>query len=265
MAVKRGNSGKNTLKGTATNDTLEGLAGNDTLYGKNGDDYLDGGSGIDRLEGGNGNDTYIVDNSGDVIVENGTGLDLVNAYVSWTLGSNLEGLFLRGNNAINGTGNTQNNAIYGNTANNVLNGKAGNDYLTGSEGNDTLVGDVGNDTLTGDAGSDMLTGGGGADYFNFYDPTQGVDRIVDFSVADDTIGISSYGFINGGLQPRAALTAEQFHIGVSAADGSDRVIYNRTTGGLFFDADGTGATAQVQIATLSTGLAMTNTDIYVLD
>lgn len=36
------------------------------------------------------------------------------------------------------------------------------------------------------------------------------------------MGISSYGFINGGLQPRAALTAEQFHIGVSAMDASDR-------------------------------------------
>jgi hypothetical protein len=50
---------------------------------------------------------------------------------------------------------------------------------------------------------------------------------------------------------------------MAAADINTCFIYNSATGALFFDADGTGSTGQVQIATLSTGLAMTNADIFV--
>jgi Ca2+-binding RTX toxin-like protein len=70
-------------------------------------------------------------------------------------------------------------------------------------------------------------------------------------------------FANAGLTVGAAITADQFRIGASAGDAGDRFIYNSTTGGLFFDKDGIGGTAQVQFATLSTGLAMTNADIVV--
>lgn len=41
-------------------------------------------------------------------------------------------------------------------------------------------------------------------------------------------------------------------------------IYNKANGALLFDADGTGASASVQFAQLSTGLAMTNNDIFVI-
>jgi Ca2+-binding RTX toxin-like protein len=60
------------------------------------------------------------------------------------------------------------------------------------------------------------------------------------------------------------LTAAQFTIGAAAQDASDRFIYNSQTGALFFDLDGSGAAAQVQIATLSTGLAMTHQNIVVV-
>jgi Ca2+-binding RTX toxin-like protein len=53
-----------------------------------------------------------------------------------------------------------------------------------------------------------------------------------------------------------------FTIGSAATGDSDRFIYNQTTGGLFFDA-GISAASQVQFAQLSTGLAMTNLDIFV--
>jgi Ca2+-binding RTX toxin-like protein len=90
-------------------------------------------------------------------------------------------------------------------------------------------------------------------------------RITDFVVGADKIGISALGFNllwTPGQGARAA-TADEFHIGAAAADDSTRFIYNSTTGGLFFDRDGTGGIAQVQIATLSSGLAMTNADILV--
>ena len=39
--------------------------------------------------------------------------------------------------------------------------------------------------------------------------------------------------------------------GVTAAhDATDRLIYNTTTGALYYDADGTGVTAAVQVALL---------------
>ena len=60
------------------------------------------------------------------------------------------------------------------------------------------------------------------------------------------------------------LPETQFSLGTSAADTTTRFIYDNTTGGLFFDADGTGTTEQVQVATLLTELALTNTSIYLL-
>ena len=111
--------------------------------------------------------------------------------------------------------------------------------------------------------------GAGADKFIF-NANDGVDTITDFSPVDDTIVVSADGFgsvpagFGAGLTPGQAITASQFTIGAAATDTSDRFIYNRSTGALFFDADGIGSTDQVQIASLSTGLAMNNTDIFVI-
>ncbi len=62
---------------------------------------------------------------------------------------------------------------------------------------------------------------------------------------------------------RGASGLIMFTIGSAATDDSDRFIYNQTTGGLFFDADGIGVASQMQFAQLSSGLAMTNLDIFV--
>jgi Ca2+-binding RTX toxin-like protein len=45
-------------------------------------------------------------------------------------------------------------------------------------------------------------------------------------------------------------TADFFTLGTAAADANDRIVYDQTTGNLLYDADGTGATAAVQFATL---------------
>ena len=71
----------------------------------------------------------------------------MNAWVSWTLGANLENLLLQGKAAINGTGNGLSNLIVGN---------AGNNSLSGGRGADTLEGGLGNDTLDGGAGTDTI-------------------------------------------------------------------------------------------------------------
>jgi Ca2+-binding RTX toxin-like protein len=140
---------------------------------------------------------------------------------------------------------------------------ASDDYrLIGSASNDTLTGANGNDTLIGGAGADSLTGGLGLDTFVFNSPSEGVDTITDFIVADDTIQVSASGF-GGGLVART-LPVDQFVLGTAALDANDRFIYNSLDGALLFDADGVGGASATQIATLSLSLAMTNANIVVV-
>ncbi len=171
-----GLDGADTLKGGAGNDMLYGGTGVDRLYGAEGNDWLDGGTGADVLDGSSGNDTYIVDHAGDQVIEyamNGAGgVDSVFAAVDWTLGNNVENLFLTGGAGLNGTGNAMANTLRGNGAANVLRGLGGNDVLIGLGGDDTLEGGAGNDTFV-------------------FGAAFGKDTIRDFG-AGDTIDLSTY-------------------------------------------------------------------------
>ena len=51
---------------------------------------------------------------------------------------------------------------------------------------------------------------------------------------------------------------------VDPEDREDRVIYDKGTGKLYYDADGSGHGAQVQIAQLTKNLKMTYADFYVI-
>jgi len=157
-AFMLGGTGNDTLVGSASadvlyggggNDSLSGGAGNDVLIGGAGNDYLDGGTGADIMVGGTGNDTYVVDSLSDQVIESsGQGTDTVLSSISYTLGANVENLTLTGAAALNGTGNSADNALTGNAAANVLTAGDGNDTLIGGKGNDTLIGGTGNDTYT---------------------------------------------------------------------------------------------------------------------
>jgi Ca2+-binding RTX toxin-like protein len=141
-ASLNGNDLANNLRGNAGNDTLVGLAGNDSL---------DGGLGADSLVGGTGDDTYTVDDYGDTIVEAaGEGNDIVYSRVSWTLGANIERLYLSGSGAnVDGVGNVLSNSLHGNANSlpNNLTGGLGNDtYYVGS--NDTISEGIGEGTDT---------------------------------------------------------------------------------------------------------------------
>ncbi len=153
-----GNAGNNQLIGGAGNDYLDGGAGTDALTGGDGNDSLNGGTGSDSMLGGLGNDTYYVDAAGDVVTENAAeGTDIVQASVTYTIGANIETLFLTGTAAINGTGNASDNGIYGNSAANVLSGGAGNDTLSGGTGADSMSGGAGNDIFYVDDAADLTT------------------------------------------------------------------------------------------------------------
>lgn len=111
-----------------------------------------------------------------------------------------------------------------------------------------------------------MTGGAGADAFRFNTAAEGLDKINDFTVVDDTITVSKAGFGAGLISNtvNAAILANQFTIGSAATSSTHRFIYNNSTEVLFYDADGNGAGTTNQIATLSTGLSLTNADILVV-
>ncbi len=65
------------------------------------------------------------------------------------------------------------------------------------------------------------------------------------------------------------ITSDQFWSGAgvdTAHDATDRVIYNTTTGALWYDADGTGKAVAVQIAQLGTAAhpALAYSDLYLV-
>jgi large repetitive protein len=246
-----GGSKADKLTGTDYNDTLSGNLGNDTLQGLAGDDLLQGGRANDKLYGDDGADSLYGDNGNDFL-DGGTGNDLLNG------GDSADSLY----------GQAGNDTLQGGNGNDSLYGQADNDILQGGNGNDSLYGGDGSDILTGGFDRDALTGGAGEDFFRFetYKGTKGglaADTILDFTVGEDKIQISASGF-GGGLIAGVDLGADQFVIGSAAQDRNDRFIYDSTTGALFYDTDGTGSRAQIQIGILSTGLALTQNSFQII-
>lgn len=242
-----GNSGGQTIVGTAGPDELTGTAGNDTINGK---------AGADVMTGLAGNDVYIVDNAGDKVVEvAGEGTDTIKSSVTYKLPAYVEKLTLTGTASINGTGNGLNNVITGNAAANVLSGGSGNDTLKGLGGNDRLVGGPGNDTLAGGTGQDSLL-------FNAaLNASTNVDKVTDFSPVDDTIRLENTVF--AALTTTGTVAASAFKLGTTASTPAHRILYDTATGNLRYDADGTGPTAAVRFATLTTKPAINNLDFIV--
>jgi serralysin len=227
------------LTGNVKANVLSGGGGADILIGLGGNDVLDGGAGVDVMRGGVGNDVYYVDNVADRVVEDSReGLnDTVYASVSYSvMRAHVETLILTGTAAIDATGNNFANVLTGNAGANVLNGMGG---------------------------ADVLTGGGGADLFAFTIKPVGnnVDTITDFAVGEDRIGLDALIFRAG---PRGTLRDFNFHVGATAADAQDRILYDSATGRLLYDADGSGAGAAVQFAQVGAGLALTAGDFVLM-
>jgi Ca2+-binding RTX toxin-like protein len=215
-----------TLTGTATTATGNTLA--NTLTGNSSDNTLDGGSGADVMIGGTGNDTYIVDNIGDTVSENsGSGTDLVQSSVSFTLSANVENLTLTGSGSIDGFGNALANTIVGNT---------------------------GSNTLAGGDGSDVLTGGLSDDVFLFDAATAygGIDTITDFNTAQgDAINIAD--LLTGNYDPMLHVLTDFVRFSDS---GGDTIVE--------IDRDGAGTGyGFAQVATLTGVTGLTDEDALV--
>lgn len=198
---------------------------------------LTGNSAINTLIGGAGNDTYVV-SAGDLVVENADeGTDTVYSSASYALGANVENLMLTGNVGLFGIGNA---------GNNVINGSSGNDYLEGGAGNDRLNGGLGSDLLYGGAGNDVFV-------FNIPATARTADTIADFTTGivgnNDSIELSLAGF--SGIGVAGALSALAFGSGAgmtAAATASQHIVFDTTSGNLYYDADGAGGSASIAFA-----------------
>lgn len=202
-----GNALNNTITGNVAANVLSGLAGNDTLDGGLGNDTIIGGAGDDRIYGGAGND----------VISTTSGLD-------WVYGG-------EDNDKL--TGSKDADHLEGDSGNDTVTGGNGDDALWGSQGNDLISGGSGVDYIWGGAGNDTLSGGSGRDRFHFGQDggvsVSNMDMITDFR--NDEIYLYSDVFIN------------QTFISVkllSDATLGEGLIYEKSTGILYYDADGAG-------------------------
>src|SRR3954469_612223 len=234
-----GNSARNFFNPRGGDDTIQAGAGNDIValggggVAHYGNEVVDGGAGFDTLDFGTAKSAIVVDLTAGTLV---------------------------------GGGETGGSASLTSIESAI--GGAFNDRLSGSAGADSLDGGAGNDTLDGRGGNDSLTGGVGADAFVFDTApgTGNVDQVTDFVSATDKLSFDNAVFTALGAAGNFAAGDARFFAGAGASSGhdaSDRLIYNTTTGQLFYDADGNGAGASVLVATLQGAPALAATDVVV--
>jgi len=261
----RGGYGNDKLYGNNSNNVLSGKGGNDTLNGK---------IGADTMLGGAGNDTYYVDNRLDKIYETNTtlstsgnagGTDKVLSTISYRIASYVENLTLLGTAAITGSGNSLANILTGNVSNNTLSGEAGNDTIKGGTGNDIIYGGAGADSLYGGSSTTTGTTGGNDTFvFNTTLGASNIDTIYDFNKIYDTINFENAIFTK--LTLTGTLNSAYFKANTTgkAVDSNDYIVYETDTGKLFYDTDGSGTKAAVQIALLANHPAVAYNDFVVM-
>jgi serralysin len=155
-----------------------------------------------------------------------------------------------------------------NSADDRIVGTKADDHLSGGGGDDTLNGGAGDDLISGGTGNDVLTGGSGVDFFGLGGNLgKSIDRVTDFkSKIGEKIILNAYVFEDLEVSPKqpvdvdardsGPLAASNFWIGKSAQDADDRLIYDKATGALYYDADGNGAGAAIQFAQFKAGTAL---------
>lgn len=134
----------------------------------------------------------------------------------------------------------------------------------GTDKVDTITGSSSNTHFHGRGGADVLTGGKGVDYFYFDTPVVSgeADKMLSFMQAKDRLVFDDAIF--QGIGGPGKIDPNAFTIGKAATDASDRIIYDKTTGSIFYDADGSGAAAHVLIATVSSDLPLTADNFTVI-
>lgn len=248
------------IDATQTGSTQLNLTGNKSdniLIGNDANNILNGDKGVDTFVGGKGNDTYVLDQALELggiteLNDPDSGIDTLHIDFSnesialdidlgTTNLTNVENVSLRDNGLFNIIGNASDNVLRGNSDLNVLSGGIGNDLLDGGRGNDTLSGGLGLDTFV----------------FSSNLSKNNIDTITDFVHGEDKIQLNTAIFKK--LLGDTDLSDNFVTDGI-AHDSNDYLLYNSTTGALYYDADGSGKGAAVQFATLTGAPILDATD-----
>jgi Ca2+-binding RTX toxin-like protein len=263
------------IQGTAAGDNLRGTKGADTLDGLGGDDKLAGGTGLDTFHISAGSDTIsdfnrIGNDWGNEILQVEAGAKVVATLAAdpWTATADsynlgvaelrTSGLDVDLSAIIAGQGwsivDTGKNAtLTGSRFGDVLTAGSGNDTLNGGDGDDLLIGKMYADTMTGGAGADRFRLDGKGDLF--------AHTITDFESGVDRIELkgSEYTKLGLGAVPVGALA-----YGTSAQTREQHLIYDRDSGQLLYDADGSGGGKPTLIGILEPWTHLLASDLWVV-
>jgi serralysin len=297
-AILSGLDGNDHLFGSSGNDYLNGGSGNDDLIGREGSDTMLGGSGDDSYAIWNGSGSDVIADEGgkkDVLTfltnigdghlgglttyRQGNSL-FFRSYTSdtaWDIGEirNFQGKgYIEQLHYVDGNGPTYYISLAkgntGSAAADWISSTATGGSLSGLADNDVLIGFTAADTLRGGAGNDALYGGPGtaSDKFVFdFAPNSNtnVDYIIDFVPDQDEIQLSRKVFKGFAATGPLASNAYVEGAGKTTADSAfQRVIYNTTTGDLFYDADGSGRAAAVKVAIIGSKADLSHTDFEII-
>ena len=292
------------ISGGNYSDTLTGGAGDDTFYGFNGSDNIDGRNGTDTLvilatsaslNGASDAQLTNVEAISAVNAPSGVTISMINQSEGFNFtGSNFADQLVgttqadfftefKGADTIDGGASIDTIKL---TATSLDLNKASNAQVVNIEKvsaatalagvtidltNQTeridITGSAFNDTIIGGSGVNYLTGGLGVDHFVFNAPASstGIDTLVDFTPAEDVLDFNHTTFAS--LGSVGSLLPSKFHVSVTdvaAHNATDRLIYNSTTGTLYYDIDGLGGAGAIQIAHFSNHAALKDTDFIII-
>ena len=205
-------------------ENVTGGSAGDKFTGDDARNTFRGGGGKDTLNGAGGSDTADYSDKGHQVEVALDGSTSVTVKVGGTVEDSIK-------NIENVTGGNSNDKLTGDGKANKLSGNGGDDIIKGSGGNDTLVGGAGEDSLTGGSGDDTFL-------FNVSLRTSNIDKIADFKHADDTIQLDN------NIMPAlntGSLAANRFLATAGSAEATaatQRIIYEKTNGIIYYDADG---------------------------
>jgi Ca2+-binding RTX toxin-like protein len=103
----------------------------------------------------------------------------------------------------------------------------------------------------------------------FSDPptAANADSVTGFASGSDKVALDNADFTSIGGEGNFASGDARFWAAAGATgghDATDRVVYNTSTGSLYYDADGSGAGAAQLIATFTGNPAIAATDVVVI-
>ena len=191
------------------------------------------------------------------------------------------------------TGLSRNETLRGTNADDIISGLGGNDKLYGLAGNDTLSGGAGKDKLYGGASQDNFLFDAPVKKGHF-------DQVMDFKPSDDTIQISLAALKSFKLKGAKAsditskkasddkgksddkggskkavgfdkifkkndkLQKKFFDVGTKSTDkpdgSNDYIFYNKKSGIVYLDVDGSGAAKGIELLKVKPGTALTAAD-----